>query len=148
MNRKLLSAAVVAVVTTLAAPLVQADRGDRDGYREVRVHQVEERYSRHDNGQHRGWYQDKHRYQHDHKHGGHHDYYERREYHEERGPRADRGDDGYYPERRSSSSAPIILGSVIGGVVGHEIGRGDPRDTAVGAVLGTIIGYEIVRHRD
>jgi len=32
-------------------------------------------------------------------------------------------------------------------VVGHEIGRGDPRDTAVGAVIGTIIGYEIVRHR-
>ena len=144
MNRKLLSAAVLAVATTFSAPLVQADRGDRDDYREVRVRQVEESYYRHDNGRHRGWYKDKHNY----KHRGHHDYYERREYYEERGPRADRDDDGYYPERRSSSSAPIILGSVIGGVVGHEIGRGDPRDTAVGAVVGTIIGYEIVRHRD
>lgn len=151
MNRKLLSAAVLAVATTLSAPLVLAERGgrdgDRDGYREVRVHQVEERYSRHDNGRHRGWYQDKHEYKHRHRQGGHHDYYERREYYEH-GPRADRGDDGYYPERRSSSSAPIILGSVIGGVVGHEIGRGDPRDTAVGAVVGTIIGYQIVRDRD
>ena len=151
MNRKLLSAAVLAVATMLSAPLVQADDddhdGDRDSYREVRVHQVEERYSRHDNGRHRGWYKDKHNYKHGHKHSGHHDYYERREYYE-RGPRADRGNDDYYPERRSSSSAPIILGSVIGGVVGHEIGRGDPRDTAIGAVVGTIIGYEIVRHRD
>ena len=143
MNRKLLSAAVLAVATTLSAPLVQAERGGRDGYHEVRVHQMEERYSRHDNGRHRGWYKDKHSY----RHSDRHDYYERREYYEY-GPRADRGDDDYYPERRTSSSAPIILGSVIGGVVGHEIGRGDPRDTAVGAVVGTIIGYEIVRHRD
>jgi hypothetical protein len=141
MNRKLLSAAVLAVATSLAAPLVLADRGERDGYREIRVHQVEERYDRHDNGLHRGWYK------HHHRHGGHHDYYERREY-REYGPRAHRDDDDYYPERRTSSSAPIILGSVIGGVVGHEIGRGDPGHTAVGAVIGTVIGYDIARHRD
>ncbi len=141
MNRKLLSAAVLAVATSLAAPLVLADRGDRDGYREIRVHQVEERYDRHDNGLHRGWYK------HHHRHDGHHDYYERREY-REYGPRVHRDDDDYYPERRTSSSAPIILGSVIGGVVGHEIGRGDPGHTAVGAVIGTVIGYDIARHRD
>jgi len=128
----------------LSAPLVLADRGDRDrdSYREVRVYQVQERYSRHDNGLHRGWYKDKHKY----RHGGRRDYYERREYHEY-GPRAGH-DDGYYPERRSSSAAPILLGSVIGGVVGHEIGRGDPGHTAVGAVIGTVIGYDIARHRD
>ena len=147
MNRKLLSAAVLAVVTSLSAPLVLADRGDRDGYRdrdsyrEVRVHRVEQR---HDNGLHRGWYKNRHQYRHGHGHGGHHDYYERREY-REYGPR---GDDGHYPERRSSSPAPIILGSVIGGVIGHEVGRGDPGHTAVGAVIGTVIGYDIARHRD
>ncbi|MCR4302536.1 MAG: hypothetical protein NUV51_13115 [Sulfuricaulis sp.] len=153
MNRKLLSAAVLTVATSLSAPLVLADRGDRgsysgrDSYREVRVHQVEKRYVRQDNGHHRGWYKDKHSYKHHPKHGGHHDYYERREYYES-GPRAYRDDDDYYPARRSSSSAPIILGSVIGGVVGHHIGHGDPGHTAVGAVIGTVIGYDIARHRD
>ncbi len=154
MNRKLLSAAVLAVVTSLSAPLVLADRGDRDGYRdrdsyrEVRVQQVEERYVRHDNGYHRGWYKDRHEYKHRHRHGGQRDYYERREYREEYGPRAERDDGDYYPERRSRSPAPIILGSVIGGVIGHEVGRGDPGHTAVGAVIGTVIGYDIARHRD
>lgn len=151
MNRKLLSVAVLAVVTSLSAPLVMADRGDRgrDNYREVRVHQVEERYSRHDNGLHRGWYKDKHKYKYKHhdRHGERHDYYERREY-REYAPRAHRDDDDYYPERRSSSSTPVILGSVIGGVVGHRIGRGDPGHTAVGAVIGTVIGYDIARHRN
>lgn len=131
MNRKLLSAAVLAVVTSLSAPLVMADRGgrDRDNYREVRVQRVETTYYRHDNGYHRGWYKDRH---------SRHDYGDRRD---------NRRDDNYYPEHRSNSSAPIILGSVIGGVVGHEIGHGDPGHTAVGAVIGTIIGYDIARHR-
>ena len=137
MNRKILSAAVLALVATLSAPLAQADRGyrgdDRDSYREVRVQRVERYYYRddhdyrHDRGGHRGWY----------KHHGDRDYYEP----------APRGYRESYPERRASSPVPIIAGSVIGGVVGHEIGRGDPRDTAVGAVIGTIIGYEIVRNR-
>lgn len=132
MNRKLLSAAVLTVATSLAAPLVLADRGDRDrdSYREVRVQRVETTYYRHDNGLHRGWHKNYHR---------RHDYDHRRDY---------RGDDNYYPERRSSSSAPVILGSVIGGVVGHHIGHGDPGHTAVGAVIGTVIGYDIARHRD
>ncbi len=139
MNRKILSAAVLALAATLSAPLAQADRGyrgdDRDSYREVRVKTVERYYyrddhdTRHDRGEHRGWYK--------HKHHGDRDYYEP----------APRGYRESYPDRRASSPVPIIAGSVIGGVVGHEIGRGDPRDTAVGAVIGTIIGYEIVRHR-
>lgn len=47
MNRKLLSAAVLAVATSLAAPLVLADRGDRgrDNHREMRAHQAQERFS-------------------------------------------------------------------------------------------------------
>ena len=136
MNRKLLSAAVVALVTTLSIPLAQADRGyrggDRDGYREVRVQTVEKYYycnDRHDRGYHRGWYKQQHH--------GDRDYYEP-------GPRGYRES---YPDRRTSSPVPIIAGSVIGGVVGHELGRGNPGDTAVGAVVGTIIGYEIVRNR-
>lgn len=145
MNRKILSTAVVTLVTVLVAPLALAEHGERNEYREVRVHQVEERYSSHDNGLHRGWYKEKHKYKKRHQHASHHDYYERREY-REYSPRVERDDD--YPPRRSSSSTPIILGSVIGGVVGHELGRGDPRDTAVGAVVGTIIGYQIVRNRD
>jgi len=131
MNRKLLSAAVLAVATTLSAPLVFADRGgDRDhrGYREVRVERVETTYYRHDRGWHRGWYKDRH------------DRYDHRDRYDYRGHED-------YPVHRSSSPAPIILGSVIGGVIGHEIGAGDPGHTAVGAVIGTVIGYDIARHR-
>ena len=137
MNRKIQSAAVLALAATLSAPLAQADRGyrgdDRDSYREVRVQRVERYYYRddhdyrHDRGEHRGWY----------KHHGDRDYYEP----EPRGYRES------YPDQRASSPVPIIAGSVIGGVMGHELGRGNPGDTAVGAVIGTIIGYEIVRHR-
>jgi hypothetical protein len=136
MNRKILSAAVLALTASLSIPLAQADRGDnRDSYREVRVQRVERYYYRdnhdyrHDRGAHRGWYKDKHH--------GDRDYYEP----------APRGYRESYPYRSSSSPVPIIAGSVIGGVVGHELGRGNPGDTAVGAVIGTIIGYEIVRNR-
>jgi len=140
MNRKTLSVVAVALAATLSIPLAQADRdwrgGDRDGYREVRVKTVEKYYYRgddhgyrHDRGEHRGWYQ--------------HDRGERDGYYQA-APRAYRES---YPGPRGDSPVPIIAGSVIGGVVGHELGRGDPGDTAVGAVVGTIIGYQIVRNR-
>ena len=67
MNRKLLSAVVLAVATSLSAPWVLADRGGGDGYREVRGHHVEQQYYHHDRGHHRGGYW--------HKHHGHHGYY-------------------------------------------------------------------------
>jgi len=140
MNRKTLSVIAVALTATLSIPLAQADRnwrgGDRDGYREVRVKTVEKYYYRgddhgyrHDRDEHRGWYQ--------------HDRGERDGYYQP-APRAYRES---YPGPRGDSPVPIIAGSVIGGVVGHELGRGDPGDTAVGAVVGTIIGYQIVRNR-
>ena len=140
MNRKTLSVVAVALAATLSIPLAQADRdwrgGDRDGYREVREQRVERYYYRdddhgyrHDRGEHRGWYQ--------------HDRGERDGYYQP-APRAYRES---YPGPRGDSPVPIIAGSVIGGVVGHELGRGDPGDTAVGAVVGTIIGYQIVRNR-
>jgi len=151
MNRKILSAAIVLLATTLTVPLAQADRGqrgdDRDGYREVRVKSVEKYYyrsddnDRHDRGYHRGWYrQDRYR-GHDHDHDddrrGRNDYYQP-------APSAYRES---YPEPRRYSPVPIIAGGVIGGVMGHELGRGNPGDTAVGSVIGTIIGYEITRNR-
>ena len=142
MNRKTMSVAVVALAATLSIPLAQADRGwhgdDRDGYREVREQRVERYYYRddhndheyrHDRGEHRGWYR-----QERHEHDGY----------SEPAPRGYRES---YPEPRGDSPVPILAGGVIGGVVGHELGRGDPGDTAVGAVIGSIIGYEIVRNR-
>ena len=133
MNRKTLSTSVLALAATLAVPLVQAGHHDDDGHREVHV-QNNYYYPGHP-GQHRGWYKQGHHER--------HEYYERetRHYPEPRGYREE------YRVERSSSPVPIIAGSVIGGVVGHDLGRGNPRDTAIGAVVGTIIGYEIVRHR-
>ncbi len=68
-------------------------------------------------------------------------------YNHYRGPAPHHYGGHHHPGHYRSSSAPIILGSVIGGVVGHEIGYGDPGHTAAGAVIGTVIGYEIARHR-
>lgn len=133
MNRKTLSTAVLALAATLSVSLAQAGHHDDDDYREVHV-QNNYYYPSHP-GQHRGWYKQGHH--------GHHEYREREThyYPEPRGYREE------YRVERSSSPVPIIAGSVIGGVVGHDLGRGNPRDTAIGAVVGTIIGYEIVRHR-
>lgn len=137
MNRKILSAAVLLLATLMAVPLAQArDRDGRDGWDGRRDYRsapaYRERYvERHyyHPGRHHGWHQPQHR---------HHRYYRP-------APRHHRHH--YYPGHRASSPAPIILGSVIGGVVGHEIGYGDPGHTAAGAVIGTVIGYEIARHR-
>jgi hypothetical protein len=134
MNRKILSTAVLILATVVAAPLAQArDARDgwngRDNHRPAPVYREKyvERHYYHP-GQHRGWHKPRHR--------SHHYYRPAPRHHHH-----------YYPARRASSAAPIILGSVIGGVVGHEIGYGDPGHTAAGAVIGTVIGYEIARHR-
>jgi len=141
---KILSTAVLAVATTLTAPLVLADRDDRNEYRKPRAHQVEERYSRHDHGQRHGWH--KHRYNHKHGRHQHQHYTENREYYNY-DQRNRRNYEHHHTHQHSSSAAPIIFGSVIGGVVGHEIGYGNPGHTAVGAVIGTMIGYDIALHR-
>ena len=139
MNLKLLSTAVIFLAAVMAAPLAQArdGRGDhRSGpvYRETHV----ERHYSHP-GRHHGWHQPRH-FRHGHRHNRHH-YYRHAPAPRHYAPRH------HHPGHYRSSSAPIILGSVIGGVVGHEIGYGDPGHTAVGAVVGTVIGYEIARHR-
>jgi hypothetical protein len=134
MNRKILSTAVLILATVVAAPLAQARDGrdgwnGRDNHRPAPVYREKyvERHYYHP-GQHRGWHKPRH-YQHHYRPAPRHHHHH------------------YYPARRASSAAPIILGSVIGGVVGHEIGYGDPGHTAAGAVIGTVIGYEIARHR-
>lgn len=48
-------------------------------------------------------------------------------------------DGGYY--RRGHSSLPIIFGSVLGGVLGHELSGGDPLLTTTGAIAGGVLGY-------
>ena len=137
MNRKILSTAVLILATVVAAPLAQA-RDGRDGWHGLDNHRpapvyresyVERHY--YHPGRHHGWHKPRHHGHHYRPAPSRHHYY----HHEP------------YPRHRGHSSAPIILGSVIGGVVGHEIGYGDPGHTAAGAVIGTVIGYEIVRHR-
>lgn len=137
MNRKILSVAILVLATTVSAPLAQAgdddrDWDDRDDYRPAPVYREKyvERHYYHP-ARHHGWHKKKH-----------HDYHHYR-------PPVEQHHYHYYqePRRRASSAAPILLGSMIGGVVGHEIGYGDPGHTAAGAVIGTVIGYEIARHR-
>lgn len=47
-----------------------------------------------------------------------------------------------YYDRRSVEGR---IGAAFGGVVGYELGRGDPLTTGVGAAVGSIIGHEIRR---
>ena len=137
MNRKILSTAVLILATVVAAPLAQARDGrdgwhGRDNHRPAPVYRESyvERHYYHP-GRHHGWHKPRHHGHHYRPAPSRHHYY----HHEP------------YPRHRGHASAPIILGSVIGGVVGHEIGYGDPGHTAAGAVIGTVIGYEIARHR-
>jgi hypothetical protein len=137
MKRKILSTVVLLLAMATAVPPAQArDWDGRDGWDGRRDHRqapaYRERYvERHyyHPGRHYGWYKPRH-------YRGHYYHPAPRHHHHH-----------YHPGYRTSSAAPIILGSVIGGVVGHEIGYGDPGHTAVGAVVGTVIGYEIARHR-
>ena len=43
------------------------------------------------------------------------------------------------------SATPTVLGAIIGGVIGHQIGTGHSRNvgTAAGAVLGASIGHDV-----
>lgn len=61
--------------------------------------------------------------------------------------------DCWYEDRevyaRPSSATPTILGAIIGGVIGHQIGSGHSRNvgTVAGAVLGASVGHDVsVRH--
>jgi hypothetical protein len=142
MNRKILSSAVLILATLVAAPLAQA-RDGRDGWNGRDHHRpapvYRERYvERHyyHPVRHHGWHPSRH-------HGD----YRPHHYHHYRAPAPRHYDGHHHGGYYRSSAAPIILGSVLGGVVGHEIGYGDPGHTAAGAVIGTVIGYEIARHR-
>ncbi|MGH8581817.1 MAG: hypothetical protein ACREWG_03330 [Gammaproteobacteria bacterium] len=52
----------------------------------------------------------------------------------------DRGGYGY---DRRHSVLPVLFGGVIGGVLGNQLGYGDPLYTGVGAVAGSVLGHEL-----
>lgn len=140
MNTKLLSTAVLVLATTLTAPLALADRNNHDAHRDQYMVKTD---GRHDSGPRHSWWQaHRHRYDND----GHQHYYERHEYYRY-GPEARRDDHDHFPPYRSGSAAPILFGSVIGGVMGHEISRGDPGATMIGAVIGTMVGIDMAHQR-
>jgi len=50
---------------------------------------------------------------------------------------------------RPTSATPTVLGAIIGGVIGHQIGSGHSRNvgTVAGAVLGASVGHDVsTRH--
>ena len=49
-------------------------------------------------------------------------------------------------DRHGVDPLPIIGGGVIGGVLGNELGQGDPGATATGLFIGSLVGYELGRH--
>lgn len=50
----------------------------------------------------------------------------------------------YERNHGSNSATPTLLGAVIGGAIGHAVGKNDRRSgTAIGAVLGGSIGHDI-----
>lgn len=50
----------------------------------------------------------------------------------------------YERDHGSKSATPMLLGAVIGGAIGHAVGKHDRRSgTAIGAVLGGSIGHDI-----
>lgn len=95
MNRKILSTAILLLVTAIATPLAQA-RDDRDGwngrdnYRPAPVYREKyvERHYYHP-GQHRGWYKSRHHHHHYRPAPRHYHYYH-----------------DSYPAHRAHSSAP------------------------------------------
>lgn len=51
-----------------------------------------------------------------------------------------------YPvQRYDNRSVEGRVGAAFGGVVGYELGRGDPLTTGIGAAVGSFIGHEIRR---
>jgi len=50
------------------------------------------------------------------------------------------GGHGYY------SGVPIVAGAIVGGVIGNNIGHGDPGAAAAGAFMGAIIGSNLGHH--
>lgn len=51
-------------------------------------------------------------------------------------------------QSRSKSATPMLLGAVIGGAIGHAVGKNDRRSgTAIGAVLGGSIGNDMGKSR-
>jgi len=136
---KLLSTAILILTTSATAPLALAVNFETHLSNVSSPYQKDDRHSHYQPGKHYGKHKNKHRDRRSHNRHHDHDAHRRHDRHHR---------NGYYSVRYSYSSTPIIVGSVIGGVMGHEIGHGNPGHTTFGALLGTMIGYDITRHRN
>ena len=56
-------------------------------------------------------------------------------------------DDGGYVRERKDTTAGTVLGAVVGGALGNQVGKGDGRKAATiaGAVAGGVIGHNIAK---
>lgn len=71
------------------------------------------------------------------KHGGHHHSEQERYYPEP--PR--------YPNYRDPRSHQGLAGGIVGGVLGYEMGNGDPIATGLGAAAGSYLGNGVAGKR-
>lgn len=51
-------------------------------------------------------------------------------------------------ERRDIHGGAVAAGAIIGGIIGHQIGKGGPAITAGGATAGALAGEHVARDRD
>ncbi len=59
-------------------------------------------------------------------------------------------DDGGYVREQKDTTGATVLGAVIGGALGNQVGKGDGRKAATigGAVVGGVIGHNIAKNSD
>jgi len=103
-----------------------------------------------------GYGQRRERGRHERRDDGERDYYERdrpRHHHHDRQepqyvlvqPAVQRVELCRETTRERRNVAPIFVGSVVGGLVGHQMSDGDEATTAVAAVVGTLVGYQVTQ---
>jgi hypothetical protein len=151
MHRLLLILALSVTIGATAMPGWAADRGDRGGPpRHERPHGDHGRHHGNRPGHHRG-----HRphYRHHYWHRGHHrphgyghrwHHYPRHHFYRH----GHRGHGHHISVWRHHYTDPgaVILGSAVGGMIGHSLGDGDPYATLSGVIVGGAIGYGLGHH--
>ncbi len=108
-------------------------RGEGHGYRDW--HQARRHaWRQHQREERRAW---RHYKKHHHDRGHGFGYPPHRGYH-------DRGYEvRYYSAGRHDRTLPIIAGGVIGGLVGSDLGHGDPGAATRGLIVGSVLGYAL-----
>ena len=104
-------------------------RAERRGYRQA----MKDVYRKNYHGEHHS-----HRHEHYNKYGAYHHpappvRYSQHYYHEK----------VRYRSRHHDSPLPIIAGGIVGGVIGSELGHGDPVTTSMGTIIGSVAGHSI-----